>query len=261
METAPAAAYHLATNLHKGGQFHFVQVQGPDDAGDKRDKRLARSHAVKHALENKRKLQRESADNFRAVTVKDKPGVLVAGKRRRRKTPVEAASLFSPSAGALDPFQSLAVDSSRLQTLLGSCKFFLKSPLTAAVLTPRWQIDKARLAPEPVFSYAEDLAFQSFRAVFKTGLADPALSNALMLSLAFAATGGSIDRECLGYKGQVISRIRERMESPCAAASESTIGAILLLTGVEVSYLSRFLLSFIRANVFFVFPCSRLALG
>lgn len=34
-------------------------------------------------------------------------------------------SLFSLSAGALDPFQSLAVDSSRLQTLLGNCRLCL----------------------------------------------------------------------------------------------------------------------------------------
>jgi hypothetical protein len=58
--------------------------------------------------------------------------------------------------------------------------------------------------------------------------------NAVMLSLAFAVTGGSIDRECLGYQGQAISYIRKKMSSLDDATSESTIGAILLLAGVEV---------------------------
>ena len=56
-----------------------------------------------------------------------------------------------------------------------------------------------------------------------------------MLSLVFAVTGGSINRECLGYQSQAISYIRERLNSLDEAASESTIGAILLLAGVEVS--------------------------
>jgi hypothetical protein len=94
--------------------------------------------------------------------------------------------------------------------------------------------DKARLAPEPVFSVAEALSFQNFRAVFRTGLVDPALLNAVMLSLALAVTGGSIDQECLGYQGQAISLIRGKMSSLDEATSESTIGAILLLAGVEV---------------------------
>lgn len=94
--------------------------------------------------------------------------------------------------------------------------------------------DKARQAPEPVFSVAEELAFQSFSSVFRTGLVDPALLNAVMLSLAFAVTEGSIDRECLSYQSQAISYIREKMNFLEEATSESTIGAILLLAGVEV---------------------------
>jgi hypothetical protein len=94
------------------------------------------------------------------------------------------------------------------------------------------------LAPEPVFSVAEELAFQSFRSVFRTGFADPALLNAAMLSFASATTTrteGNVDRECLGYQGQAIGYIRRRMSFPDEATSESTIGAILLLAGVEVS--------------------------
>ena len=56
-----------------------------------------------------------------------------------------------------------------------------------------------------------------------------------MLSLAFTASGGVINKECLVHRGQAIQYIRERMGSLEKAVSESTIGAILLLVGVEVS--------------------------
>ncbi|KAK7426686.1 hypothetical protein QQZ08_006864 [Neonectria magnoliae] len=191
------------------GRFQFISFQTPDDANNQVIRRTARSHAVKQALANKRKLQQDSGDNFRVTTFKDRR---LVGKRSRAAT--IAAPLFSLSDGELDPFQTLAVDSSRLQTLLGN--------------------RKARQAPEPVFSVAEELAFQNFRSVFRTGMVDPALLNAVMLALAFAATGGIIDRECLGYQGQAIGYIREKMSSLDEAATESTIGAILLLTGVEV---------------------------
>ena len=71
--------------------------------------------------------------------------------------------------------------------------------------------------------------------MFKTGLVDPALVNAVMLSLVFAVNGGSIDRECLGYQGQAMKHLHEKMDHLDEATSESTIGAILLLAGVEVS--------------------------
>jgi hypothetical protein len=82
-------------------------------------RRLARSHAVKQALAKKRKLQQESGDNFRVTTSENIPRRLV---RKRTRTRTLAISLFSLSAGELDPFKTLAVDSSRLQTLLGDCK-------------------------------------------------------------------------------------------------------------------------------------------
>jgi hypothetical protein len=95
-------------------------------------------------------------------------------------------------------------------------------------------LDKARQAAEPVFSVADELAYHSFRAVFQSGLDDPALLNAVMLTFALAVTEGTIDRECLGYQSQAMSCIRERMGSVDRATSVSTIGAILLLAGVEV---------------------------
>ncbi|KAJ8131521.1 hypothetical protein O1611_g2104 [Lasiodiplodia mahajangana] len=196
------------------GQFQFISIQAPGDGKDRITRRRARSHAVKQALKNKRKLQQESRDNFRVTTSQDRPGMSVG---RRARTGIMAMSFLSPSAGKLDPFETLAVDASRLQALLNDLN----------------HLDKAWQAPEPVFSVAEEAAFQSFRSVFKTGLVDPALVSAVMLSLAFSVAGGSINRECLGYQGQTISYVRERMGSLCEATSEATIGAILLLAGVE----------------------------
>ncbi|RYC62085.1 hypothetical protein CHU98_g4137 [Xylaria longipes] len=181
-----------------------------DDAKDDATRRLARSHAVKQALRHKRKTQQDLRDNFRVTTSQDKPVRFV---KRRTRVRTIATPLLSPSIGMLDPFHTLAFDTSRLQTLLSDCK--------------------ARQAPEPVFSVQEDLAFQSFSSVFRTSLVDPALLSAVMFSLAFAVAGGSINRECLGYQGQAIGYVRERMGSPGEATSESTIGSILLLAGVE----------------------------
>ncbi|RDW60540.1 hypothetical protein BP6252_11923 [Coleophoma cylindrospora] len=193
------------------GNFQFISVQTPDVPKDRITRRVARSHAVKQALQTKRKLQQESGDNFRVTTSKHKPKRDLSS--RSCTGTLVMSSLYSLSAGALDPFQTLAVNSSRLQILL--CDY------------------KARQAPEPVFSMVEELAFQNFHSVFRTGLVDSALLNAVMLSFAFAVTGGSIDRECLGYQGQAIKYVREKMRSLDEATSESTIGAILLLAGVE----------------------------
>jgi hypothetical protein len=63
-------------------------------------------------------------------------------------------------------------------------------------------IGTARQAAEPIFSVGHVVPFQTFGAVFRTGLGDPALANAIMLTFAFAVAGGSIDQECLGYQAE-----------------------------------------------------------
>ncbi|KAK8047551.1 hypothetical protein PG996_015615 [Apiospora saccharicola] len=200
------------------GNFHFVTVEAaPSKAEQLASRRQARSYAVKQALENKRKLQQEAGDNFRVATSQDvvrrnnKPKSQGA-QAEVRLVPTTCSSL-SPSA--LDPFQTLAVNSTRLQALLST--------------------HEARCASEPVFTIAREQTrdFQNFRRVFRTGFVDPALLNAVMLSLAVAAANGRIDGECLGYRGKAISYIRERVGSRNEATTESTIGAILLLAGVE----------------------------
>jgi hypothetical protein len=65
-------------------------------------------------------------------------------------------------------------------------------------------------------------------------LGDPALLNAAMLTFAFAVTG-AIDRELLKYHTQALSSIRTKLSAPGKAPSESTLAAILLMAGIEVS--------------------------
>ncbi|KAF5561826.1 nucleoside diphosphate sugar epimerase [Fusarium phyllophilum] len=191
--------------------FQFISVQAsPDKSSDKATKRLARSHAVKQALQKKRQLKQASMQHFSVRTIEDeREQTKSICKRQWSKRTIP--SPVSLSANLLDPFQSLAVDSKRLQTLLNDFN--------------------ARQAPEPVFSVEDD--FQNFKSVFRSGLVDPALLNAVMLSLAFTANGGFINKECLVYRGQAIQHIRERISIPDKVVSESTIGAILLLVGVE----------------------------
>ena len=97
--------------------------------------------------------------------------------------------------------------------------------------------DLAKQAAEPVFSIADPIIFQDFDSVFRNDLDDPALLNAIKLSFEFAVTGGNIEDECLHYQNEAMRTIRERMGSPETALALPTLGAILLLAGVEVSKL------------------------
>lgn len=63
--------------------------------------------------------------------------------------------------------------------------------------------------------------------------------NAVMLTFALAVTGGNMDNECVGYQNQALAAVRGRMSSPETALSLPTLGAILLLAGVEVRELKR----------------------
>jgi len=105
-----------------GDTYHFIGIQAPDYVKDKTKQRLARSHAVKQALQKKRKLQQDCGDHFRITVDTDKPRRTPSKRTHTTNVP---ALLFSPCAGSLDPFQTLPVDQSRLQALLGNCKLLL----------------------------------------------------------------------------------------------------------------------------------------
>lgn len=55
-----------------------------------------------------------------------------------------------------------------------------------------------------------------------------------MLTFSLAVADGNFNRECLEYQNAALSAVRKRITSPDKATMESTLGAILLLAGVEV---------------------------
>ncbi|KAH8801797.1 putative N-ethylmaleimide reductase [Xylogone sp. PMI_703] len=189
--------------------FQFICVQSLDVVGDRKAKRLARSHAIKRALENKRKLQQRSGHNFRITSLNEHPRRKVAQRTWEYHSTLLTSS---PTAGLLNPFQMLAADSSRLRTWLTQ--------------------HEAHKPAEPIFSISDELVLRNYRSIIQSGVDDPALLNAIKLTFTFAVAGG-VNRECLLYHNQALNHIRVRMSSPEEATSEATLGAILLLAGIE----------------------------
>ncbi|KAL7917078.1 hypothetical protein ACQKWADRAFT_324944 [Trichoderma austrokoningii] len=187
--------------------FRFIAIQSPAAAKDPATRRLARSHAIKQAIRAKRELQEKQ-------NVKSPKSPSIAHDSQCTKTVDQS----SPTTSALSPSNKLfdlqTVDAMRLKTLIKQ--------------------NSERQAAEPVFSFKEDdVEFQAFETVFLTGVDDPALLNAVMLTFALGVTDGNINQECLGYLNRATKSIRERMDRPANAASVAVIGAILLLAGVE----------------------------
>lgn len=101
-------------------------------------------------------------------------------------------------------------------------------------LTRHGGTDDAKQALEPVFSVGQDVALQTFSSVFRESLHDPALLNAMLLAATFAVAGGVLNQECLRYQTETMRSIRKRIEHSVPAVTTSTLGAMLLLAGVEV---------------------------
>jgi hypothetical protein len=102
-------------------QYQFITFKTPNEQNDKATKRLARSHAVKQALQNKRRIQQAFMQNFCIRTIEDESKPMRA-VRKSRQAGHSAPSPLSLSGNVLDPFRTLAVDSKRLQILLNNCK-------------------------------------------------------------------------------------------------------------------------------------------
>jgi hypothetical protein len=94
--------------------------------------------------------------------------------------------------------------------------------------------EKAKQAIEPVFGLGDDADFQTFRSVFRTGLDDLALSNAVLLTATFAVSDDRLDAQSLHFQAETIKTLRRRISYHDSALTLSTLGAILLLAGIEV---------------------------
>ena len=93
----------------------------------------------------------------------------------------------------------------------------------------------ARQAGEPVVNFNCKTGYQGLHTVFRSGLEDPALVNAILMTLTFAIDGDASGEKFLKYRGEALRWINVRMQDFKHAATAATIGAILLMVGVEVS--------------------------
>lgn len=204
-----------SSNQPRELQLAFITISDQKSIKDPANQQLARTQAIKHSLQRKRRQLQLSSKNF----VDETPSTI--GQRRKKRTkdeiedvsklPVRSASFRTNAA---DPFETLTIDANRLTKLL--------------------RHSSARQAGEPVFSVNDAIDYQGLKSVFHSGLEDPALSAALCLTLAFAANGGVMDRECSAYRLKCIQHVNEKLSDPAEAASTTTVGTILLLVGVEV---------------------------
>ncbi|QGA21253.1 hypothetical protein EYB26_008963 [Talaromyces marneffei] len=192
-----------------GERFQFISIQNPNDAKDRTTRRLARSHAVARGLEKKRRRLQQSGHNFVAAFVKDDP--VSKSKEINCDTITSPNSLSTVAAPG--PFQLLAAESPRLQALLS-------------------QHGSIR-ATEPILSVSEEHVLQNFQSVLRKGLDDRALLNAVMLTYTSASTPSSCNNDYFKYQTEALSSIRQNLRSSDGATSESTMGAILLLAGIE----------------------------
>jgi hypothetical protein len=97
--------------------------------------------------------------------------------------------------------------------------------------------DKPQYATEQALSVSDELVLQNLGSVLRKGLDDHALLNAIMLTFVFTSTASIIDRDYLRYQVEALGSIRQRMSSPDKATTEPTLGAIVLLAGIEVGIL------------------------
>lgn len=72
------------------------------------------------------------------------------------------------------------------------------------------------------------------RRAYDAGLDDPGLASAIAMALVFAENSGQMNRDFSTHRLAAIQHINEKLSNPDAAASAATIGAVLLLVGVEV---------------------------
>lgn len=89
-------------------------------------------------------------------------------------------------------------------------------------------------------NFSEATAHQKFHKIFHDGFNDEALSNAIMLSLTFAANEYHFTQECATFKNTTIRHINQKIGSSLdPPAVSQMLGAILLLIGVEVSIFAK----------------------
>jgi hypothetical protein len=193
--------------------------------------RLARAHAVGWGLKHKRQIQQRSGQNFRVGYLNDKPKRPISKRKQSQNLIISSPSSLSAITSGL--FQLLVTESPRLQILLNLCKISVNARYYLTHAHPDG-IARPRQATEPIFSVSDELVLQNFHSIIREGQDDQALLSAVMLTFEISVTAGSFNKTCLEYQNKALSSIRQRISSLDKATSEPTLGAILLLAGIEV---------------------------
>ncbi|EHK49312.1 hypothetical protein TRIATDRAFT_176093, partial [Trichoderma atroviride IMI 206040] len=185
----------------------FITFQDPNTVKLKSVQRVIRSHGAKKSLEGRKKKLTAATGNFRHFKTDRFQHTSANKQSNDTKSSVDIQSFGST--------QSLAIsNSTRLQSLIGN--------------------KTASQALEPVCNFSEATAHQKFHKIFHDGFNDEALSNAIMLSLTFAANEYHFSQECVTFKNTTIRHINQKIGSSLdPPAVSQMIGAILLLIGVE----------------------------
>jgi hypothetical protein len=148
-DTSSKSAFPIAASRETyfvlASGFQFISFPNPTAPRNEAQHRLVHSHCARqmHLERRQRLVQRQ--ENFRLVTCKEIRQTYASKPNRKRvapRTPVSSlpSSLPTPlSSGIPDPFDTLAVDSSRLQSLLGHCEWFLRLLLERRHLNSRQQ--------------------------------------------------------------------------------------------------------------------------
>jgi hypothetical protein len=92
---------------------------------------------------------------------------------------------------------------------------------------------RAQQAVEPVFSISDPYSFHNVYDVYRNGFADPAFVNATVSVLMFAEHDYKLSSGVLFHQGQAMRYISQQLGD--FTSIDCTIGAILLLVGIEVS--------------------------
>jgi hypothetical protein len=194
--------------------YTFITVLDPEEAGAKRQHQQARTHAIRNAVQRKRRRMQQTQKNFIQHRV---PGVQSPPLETRHASPQTLVppiwGSWHPSLDTIDPFDSLAVHTRRLTTLL--CH------------------GASRQAGEPVFNVSASHDWQRFQDVCPDPFQNPAVVHAICLTLAYAVNGGRMNAECLLYRLRAVQEINVQLSDPIQAVSSSVMTTVLLLAGID----------------------------
>ncbi|KAI9708117.1 MAG: hypothetical protein M1820_004321 [Bogoriella megaspora] len=193
-------------------EIPFVHVECKETSITASCPRTARSYVMKRFHQQKQLRAKQQQANFRYVSAEQ-----IQRKRKAKKLTENSCSpgnvMDKISLGLMDPFDCLAADTSEMPALMDN-------PV-------------ARRVGEPIINFNVKMGYQSLRTVFRSSIVEPGLLNAILLALTFAIEKDVTSAKFLNYQGEALHWINEQLRDHNRALTPATIGAILLLVGVD----------------------------